>query len=76
MTIDLKSMGYVRVTSTDLEAWRTFAGKVLGLIEAKGPSQERLYYRIDEVSARLVIEPGEVDRLSCVGWEVADHTAL
>ena len=26
MTIDIKSMGYVRVASTDLEAWKTFAG--------------------------------------------------
>lgn len=74
--IDLKSMGYVRVSSTDLEAWRTFAGKVLGLIEAKGPDPEHLYYRMDEVSARLVIVPGEHDHLECVGWEVADHNAL
>lgn len=84
--IDIKSMGYVRVTSTDLDAWRTFAGKVLGLIEARGPnpapsasgsaSAGNLYYRIDEVSARLVIEPGAKDQLSCVGWELADHTAL
>ena len=76
MSIDIKSMGYVRVASTDLEAWRTFAEKVLGLVTAKGPNPEHLYYRIDEVSARLVIEPGEVDQLGCVGWEVADHTAL
>ena len=74
--IDIKSMGYVRVTSTDLEAWRTFAEKVLGLVTAKGPNPEHLYYRIDEVSARLVVFPAEVDQLSCVGWELADHPAL
>ena len=33
MTIDIKSMGYVRVASADLEQWRLFAGKVLGLAE-------------------------------------------
>ena len=33
MTIDIRSMGYVRVSSTDPEQWRTFAGKVLGLAE-------------------------------------------
>lgn len=74
--IDIRSMGYVRVTSTDLDQWRTFAGKVLGLAESRGPNSDHLYYRIDEVSARLVVEPGEVDRLGCVGWEVADHEAL
>ena len=74
--IDIKSMGYVRVSSTDLDQWRTFAGKILGLAEGRGPSAEHLYYRIDAVSARLVVVPGEVDQLDCVGWEVADHRAL
>src|SRR6476659_4610650 len=76
MTIDLKSMGYVRVSSTDPEQWRTFAGKVLGLAEGRGPTEGHLYYRIDQVSARLVVVPADVDRLECVGWEVADHRAL
>jgi 3,4-dihydroxy-9,10-secoandrosta-1,3,5(10)-triene-9,17-dione 4,5-dioxygenase len=74
--IDLKSMGYVRVASTDLSAWELFAEKVLGLVRATGPTECQLYYRIDEVSARLVIVPSDVDQLSCVGWEVADHAAL
>ena len=76
MSIDIKSMGYARVASTDLDAWKLFAGKVLGLAEARGPAEENLYYRIDEVSARLVVFPSDVDRLECVGWELADHDAL
>ena len=76
MTIDIKSMGYARVASTDLDAWKLFAGKVLGLAESRGPAEENLYYRIDEVSARLVVFPSDVDRLECVGWELADHDAL
>ena len=76
MTIDIRSMGYVRVASTDLEEWQKFAGKVLGLAEGRGPNEENLYYRIDEVSARLVVFPSDKDELSCVGWELADHPAL
>ncbi|HET7195743.1 MAG TPA: VOC family protein [Nocardioides sp.] len=81
MTIDIKSMGYARVASTDLDAWKLFAGKVLGLAESRGPAAvpdpvANLYYRIDEVSARLVVFPSDVDRLECVGWELADHDAL
>ena len=76
MTIDIKSMGYARVASTDPDAWKLFAGKVLGLAESRGPSEDHLYYRIDEVSARLVVFPSDVDRLECVGWELADHDAL
>jgi 3,4-dihydroxy-9,10-secoandrosta-1,3,5(10)-triene-9,17-dione 4,5-dioxygenase len=49
---------------------------VLGLVRTTGPTEGQLYYRIDEVSARVVIVPSDVDQLSCVGWEVADHAAL
>ena len=76
MTIDIRSMGYARVASTDLEAWKLFAGKVLGIAEGRGPNAENLYFRIDEVSARLVVFPSDKDELSCVGWELADHPAL
>jgi 3,4-dihydroxy-9,10-secoandrosta-1,3,5(10)-triene-9,17-dione 4,5-dioxygenase len=76
MTIEIKSMGYVRVASTDLDQWRTFAGKVLGLAEGRGPTDGNLYYRIDEVSARLVVFPSDVDQLSATGWELADHQAI
>ena len=65
--IDIGRMGYVRVASTDLDAWRAFAEKVLGLAEGRGPSEGNLYYRIDEVSARLVVVPGDVDELSAIG---------
>jgi 3,4-dihydroxy-9,10-secoandrosta-1,3,5(10)-triene-9,17-dione 4,5-dioxygenase len=74
--IDLKSLGYVRVTSTDLDQWRHFAGKVLGLAEARGPDTDNLYFRIDQVSARLVVVPGDTDQLAAAGWEAADHRAL
>ena len=57
MTIDIKSMGYVRVACTDLEQWKLFAGKVLGLAEGRGPNPEHQYWRIDQVSARLVVVP-------------------
>jgi 3,4-dihydroxy-9,10-secoandrosta-1,3,5(10)-triene-9,17-dione 4,5-dioxygenase len=74
--IDIRSMGYIRVASTDLDAWRTFAEKVLGLAVGRGPNPEHLYYRIDQVSARVVVFPSDVDRLEATGWEVADHQAL
>ena len=76
MSIDIKSMGYVRVASTDLDEWRKFAGKVIGLGDGRGPDPENLYYRIDQVSARLVVFPSDVDRLEATGWEMADNRAL
>ncbi|HEY3013887.1 MAG TPA: VOC family protein [Nocardioides sp.] len=74
--IDIKSMGYVRVASTDPAAWQHFAEKVLGLAAGRGTTEGNLYFRIDEVSARLVVFPSDVDRLEATGWELADHDAL
>ena len=76
MSIDIRSLGYVRVSATDPEAWRTFAGTVLGLAETRSPVPDQLCFRMDQVWARLVVVPGEVDRLECSGWELADHQAL
>jgi 3,4-dihydroxy-9,10-secoandrosta-1,3,5(10)-triene-9,17-dione 4,5-dioxygenase len=76
MTIDIRSLGYVRVESTDLDQWRHFGGKVLGLAEGRGPNPDDLYFRMDELSARIVVVPSDRDLMSCMGWEVADHRAL
>ena len=76
MTIDIRSMGYARVASTNLDDWKHFGGKVLGLGEGRGPNPDNLYFRIDEVSARLIVFPSDKDELDCVGWELADHDAL
>jgi len=76
MSIDIRSMGYARVASTNLDDWKQFGGKVLGLAEGRGPNPDNLYFRIDEVSARLVVFPSDKDQLDCVGWELADHDAL
>ena len=47
-----------------------------GIPEGRGPNPEHLYFRMDELSARIVVVPGEQDRLQAMGWEVADHRAL
>ena len=40
---------------------------------AAGPNPDHQYWRIDQVSARLVVFPADVDQLGCAGWELADH---
>jgi 3,4-dihydroxy-9,10-secoandrosta-1,3,5(10)-triene-9,17-dione 4,5-dioxygenase len=74
--IDIRALGYVRVESTDIERWRTFGCKVLGLVEGRGPHEDNLYFRIDDFAARIVVFPGEHNRLAATGWEVADRPAL
>src|SRR5262245_57609648 len=70
--MSIRSLGYMRIEATDMDAWRDFGLKVLGLVEGKGPNPEALYFRMDDFPARLVILPGESDRLLVSGWETAN----
>jgi 3,4-dihydroxy-9,10-secoandrosta-1,3,5(10)-triene-9,17-dione 4,5-dioxygenase len=73
---DLKSLGYITISTSDIDRWRHFAFRVLGFAEGKGSDPSALYLRMDERAARIVVVPGETDRLLAVGWEVRDHAAL
>ncbi|MCW6007651.1 VOC family protein [Micromonospora sp. CPCC 205371] len=72
----IRSLGYLRIEATDIEAWREFGVKVLGMVEGRGPDQSALYLRMDDFPARLVVTPGERDRLTASGWELTDPPAL
>lgn len=72
----IRSLGYLRIEATDVEAWRTFGVKVLGMVEGRGPDPDALYLRMDDLPARLVIVPGQRDRLLASGFELADAPSL
>ncbi|HEY0497477.1 MAG TPA: VOC family protein [Kutzneria sp.] len=72
----IRSLGYLRIEATDMAAWREYGLKVLGMIEGKGSNPDALYLRMDDFPARLVIFPGERDRLAQAGWEVANEGEL
>ena len=67
----IRSLGYLRIESADVGAWREFGVRGLGMVEGRGPDPGALYLRMDDFPARLVIVPGERDRLLASGWEVA-----
>jgi 3,4-dihydroxy-9,10-secoandrosta-1,3,5(10)-triene-9,17-dione 4,5-dioxygenase len=72
----IRSLGYLRIEATDVPAWREFAGRVLGMVEGRGPEPGALYLRMDDFPARLVILPGDQDRLLASGWEVGGQADL
>ncbi|AKS32247.1 iron-dependent extradiol dioxygenase HsaC [Mycolicibacterium goodii] len=74
--MSIKSLGYLRIEATDVAAWREYGLKVLGMVEGKGTTDGALYLRMDEFPARLVIVPGEHDRLLVSGWEAANAAEL
>ncbi len=76
MTGLISSLGYLRVESADVDAWREFGTKVLGMSEGRGPDPAAVYLRMDDFPARIVVVPGERDRLAATGWEVASEHDL
>jgi len=72
----ISSLGYMRIEATDVAAWREYGLKVLGMIEGRGAVDGALYLRMDDFPARLVIVPGDHDRLASAGWECPDAAAL
>jgi 3,4-dihydroxy-9,10-secoandrosta-1,3,5(10)-triene-9,17-dione 4,5-dioxygenase len=73
---DIKSLGYVKIQTADIERWRTFAFDVLGFAQGSGPDPDALYLRMDERPARIIVVPGDSDQVVHVGWEVRDGLAL
>jgi 3,4-dihydroxy-9,10-secoandrosta-1,3,5(10)-triene-9,17-dione 4,5-dioxygenase len=76
MTGLISSLGYLRIESADTGAWREFGTKILGLSEGRGPDPDAVYLRMDDFPARLIIVPGDRERLLAAGWEVADERTL
>ncbi|BAL87140.1 hypothetical protein AMIS_19200 [Actinoplanes missouriensis 431] len=72
----IRSLGYLRVESADVSAWQEFGTRVLGMAAGRGPAEDSVYLRMDDLPARIVVTPGDRDRLVSSGWEVADPAAL
>ncbi|MBB4684856.1 iron-dependent extradiol dioxygenase HsaC [Amycolatopsis jiangsuensis] len=72
----IRSLGYLRIEATDLDAWRVYGLKVLGMVEGQGTDPDALYLRMDDFPARLVVFPGARDRLAQAGWEAANAAEL
>ncbi|KUL41481.1 iron-dependent extradiol dioxygenase HsaC [Actinoplanes awajinensis] len=72
----IRSLGYLRVEATDVPAWREFGVTVLGMVEGRGPDASAVYLRMDELPARIVVVPGERDRLAASGWELASPSSF
>jgi 3,4-dihydroxy-9,10-secoandrosta-1,3,5(10)-triene-9,17-dione 4,5-dioxygenase len=72
----ISSLGYLRIESADVAAWREFGVRVLGMVEGRGPEPDAVYLRMDDFPARLIIVPGATGRLLASGWEVADPGSL
>jgi 2,3-dihydroxybiphenyl 1,2-dioxygenase len=74
--MNIQSLGYVGVNTTELDAWRRFAGDLLGM-QAVGRARDRSFaLRLDDRCQRMLIDESTVNGGAYYGLEVADATAL
>lgn len=68
----INSLGYLGVSSQQTDAWRKFAGAVMGLEDvsaALGADDGELLFKMDEQPFRLFVTPGDAETLAVCGWE-------
>ena len=72
--MNVRSLGYVRIESTDAGKWLEYGTEVLGLMVAPGmPEDGGVYLKMDARPFRFAIFPGQLDRLALCGWELHDE---
>lgn len=75
--MEVKSLGYVVVGSTDLEKWRSYGTEVVGMMESPNmPENGSLYLKMDDRSFRYQIVSAEFDGLLFAGWDLGSESAF
>ena len=71
----LQSLGYIGVTTAQADAWADFSTGLLGM-QVADRAANGFAMRTDDRAGRLFVEHGAQERVSAMGWEVADADAL
>lgn len=72
--MQIESLGYAGVSTTDVGAWRTFATDVLGM--QVGEIATGLGLRMDDRVHRILVHAGDTNGLAYLGWDVGDGERL
>ena len=72
----VRSLGYLRIGTEDMDAWRRFAGEFLGLESVRGDNPDSAYFRMDDHPHRLVVTPAPQNRVEAVGFQVGGPEEL
>jgi 3,4-dihydroxy-9,10-secoandrosta-1,3,5(10)-triene-9,17-dione 4,5-dioxygenase len=72
---EVRSLGYVVVSTGDLDAWEAFATGLLGL-QVSERTADRLLLRNDRYWCRLRVELGSAEGVTALGWEVEGPVGL
>src|SRR5690349_2932387 len=70
----LQALGYVGISSKELEDWAAYATRFLGM-QLIDKSRTTLSLRMDDRKQRVIVN-ADSDAASFYGWEVSDAAAL
>ena len=73
--MQLQSLGYVGVRSSDVDQWATYATRFLGM-QLVDQGRGARAFRMDDRKQRLIINADAGEGIGFYGWEVADAAAL
>jgi len=71
----VSQLGYLGFEVSDLDAWEGFAGSILGL-GVVDRHDDGFALRLDSHAQRVLVERGEADDLSLIGWQLNDGDAF
>ncbi|MDB5393144.1 MAG: Biphenyl 2,3-dioxygenase [Rhodospirillales bacterium] len=71
----ITELGYVVIGTPDLEKWRNYGTKVLGMSAVDGPDGT-LYLKMDARDFRFLIQKTGKDELFASGWSVSDEQSF
>ena len=76
--MDIRGIGYLGFESPNIDQWREYGPKILGLAIGEAPEgdPQSLFLRLDDRRYRLAFHPGPVDKLAYIGWEAIGRLAF
>jgi 2,3-dihydroxybiphenyl 1,2-dioxygenase len=69
-------LGYIGLKVSKPDAWHAYATNFLGMMAAAPSPKGAARYRLDDYAYRVFVDEGDLDDLSLIGLEVADHETL
>src|SRR5436190_2075108 len=73
--MELQSLGYIGIRARNVDDWREYGEKFLGL-QLVDRSRSTLTFRMDDRRQRIVVCGDGSEGAAFFGWEVADAAAL
>jgi len=75
--MNVKSLAYVVVQSTDLSKWLDYGVNVCGMMQAPSiASDNSVYLKMDQRTFRYLVVPGPFDGLLYAGWKLENEAAF